>query len=158
MRHPRFGTTTTTAGRQLYRFGYSAVASALLFPALAAYPEARLADPHGRVALSSSGWWAAFAAARLRQRWRRCGRVRPRAGRGQRPELPSELPAGNSADATFKVKVKWWEPKPPNGKYTDGGVALQRACLVADSTHRRIRRSIIVIRHASPADQPLIES
>ena len=38
-------------------------------------------------------------------------------------ELPSELPAGNSADATFKVKVKWWEPKPnaahaQNGTYT----------------------------------------
>ena len=27
-------------------------------------------------------------------------------------ELPSELPAGNSAHATSKVKVKWWEPKP----------------------------------------------
>ena len=27
-------------------------------------------------------------------------------------ELPSVLPAGDSSQASFKVEVKWWEPKP----------------------------------------------
>ena len=55
------------AGRQLYRLGYTAVASALLFPALAAYPAARLADGSGPVTLSTLAWWASFAAAAAAQ-------------------------------------------------------------------------------------------
>ena len=54
-----------TAGRQLYRAGYTAVSSALLFPALAAYPEARAAAEAAAAstALSPSEWWLCFAAA-----------------------------------------------------------------------------------------------
>ena len=54
-----------TAGRQLYRAGYTVVSSALLFPALAAYPEARAAAEAAAAstALSPSEWWLCFAAA-----------------------------------------------------------------------------------------------
>jgi uncharacterized membrane protein len=56
---------SATAGRQVYRAFYTAVASALLFPALAAYPSVHAAE----VAASSMNgatpevWWAAFVAA-----------------------------------------------------------------------------------------------
>ena len=56
-----------TAGRQIYRGAYTAVASALLFPALAAYPEVRAADAMGAIDLSSEQWWAAFAVASCAQ-------------------------------------------------------------------------------------------
>ena len=54
-----------TAGRQLYRAGYTAVSSALLFPALGAYPEARAAAAAAAAstALSPSEWWLCFAVA-----------------------------------------------------------------------------------------------
>ena len=56
-----------TAGRQIYRAGYTAVASALLFPALAAYPEVREAAEAAPVALAPAQWWAAFAVASAAQ-------------------------------------------------------------------------------------------
>ena len=54
-----------TAGRQLYRAGYTLISSALLFPALAGYPDARAAAEvaaHSAV-LPPSVWWLCFAAA-----------------------------------------------------------------------------------------------
>ena len=56
-----------TAGRQIYRAGYTAVASALLFPALADYPHVREAAAAAPIALSPAQWWAAFAVASLAQ-------------------------------------------------------------------------------------------
>ena len=54
-----------TAGRQLYRAGYTLVSSVLLFPALGAYPEARAAAEAAAAstALMPSEWWLCFAAA-----------------------------------------------------------------------------------------------
>ena len=52
-----------TAGRQIYRAGYTAVASALLFPALLEYPAVREAAAAAPIALSPVQWWAAFAVA-----------------------------------------------------------------------------------------------
>ena len=59
-----------TAGRQVYRAGYTLVSSALLFPALGAYPqlhstEAAAAAP--TVALAGAQWWAVFAVAAAAQ-------------------------------------------------------------------------------------------
>ena len=52
------------AGRQIYRAGYTAVASALLFPALAAYPEARASESLLVGAqLGPATWTALFAVA-----------------------------------------------------------------------------------------------
>ena len=58
-----------TAGRQVYRAGYTAVASALLFPALAAYPEVRgdAVAAVGANALDASAWWLAFTVASAAQ-------------------------------------------------------------------------------------------
>jgi uncharacterized membrane protein len=56
-----------TAGRQLYRAGYTAVASSLLFPALAEYPAIRAADSVGPVLLGSSEFWCVFAVAAIAQ-------------------------------------------------------------------------------------------
>ena len=55
-----------TAGRQLYRAGYTLIASALLFPALAAYPTARAASDGGLL-LSAEQWWACFGVASVAQ-------------------------------------------------------------------------------------------
>ena len=56
-----------TAGRQVYRAFYTAVASALLFPALASYPEVRAADAAIPLVLSPEQWWAAYAVASTAQ-------------------------------------------------------------------------------------------
>jgi len=60
-----------TAGRQLYRAGYTLISSVLLFPALGAYPEVRsaaLASSAGfSEALSPGAWWACFAVATAAQ-------------------------------------------------------------------------------------------
>lgn len=56
-----------TAGRQIYRAGYTAVASALLFPALLAYPSVREAAAAAPSALTPERWWAAFAVASAAQ-------------------------------------------------------------------------------------------
>ena len=58
---------TETAGRQIYRAGYTAVASALLFPALLGYPEVREATEAAPIALSNLQWWAAFGVASCAQ-------------------------------------------------------------------------------------------
>ena len=58
-----------TAGRQVYRAIYTAVASALLFPALLEYPNVR-ADAVAAVgdhALETPEWWLAFAVASAAQ-------------------------------------------------------------------------------------------
>ena len=60
-----------TAGRQVYRAGYTLISSALLFPALAAYPELRAATIEASapplLQLSAEGWWACFACASAAQ-------------------------------------------------------------------------------------------
>lgn len=61
-----------TAGRQVYRAGYTLVSSALLFPALAAYPELRAATIEASASppllqLSADVWWAFFACASAAQ-------------------------------------------------------------------------------------------
>ena len=57
------------AGRQIYRALYTAIAGALLFPALAAYPEVRsdAVASMGANALEPETWWLAFAVASMAQ-------------------------------------------------------------------------------------------
>ena len=54
-----------TAGRQVYRAFYTAVASALLFPALAAYPDVHAAEvaASSAITLQPEQFWAAFLVA-----------------------------------------------------------------------------------------------
>ena len=59
--------TEETAGRQIYRAGYTAVASALLFPALASYPASRALELPGPMQLEPQVWWAIFAIASVAQ-------------------------------------------------------------------------------------------
>ena len=58
-----------TAGRQVYRAGYTFVASALLFPALGAYPAVRAAAASASQLpeVSPEHWWLLFATASLAQ-------------------------------------------------------------------------------------------
>jgi len=56
-----------TAGRQVYRAGYTLVSAALLFPALAAYPQLHAAEIAPAVALAGASWWVAFAVAAAAQ-------------------------------------------------------------------------------------------
>lgn len=58
-------------GRQIYRALYTVIASALLFPALASYPDIRLdvvaGGVDGAIALDSRDWWLCFAVAAVAQ-------------------------------------------------------------------------------------------
>ena len=56
-----------TARRQVYRAGYTLVSSALLFPALVAYPQLHVAEVAPTVALAGAQFWAAFAVAAAAQ-------------------------------------------------------------------------------------------
>lgn len=55
------------AGRQIYRAAYTAISSALLFPALAAYPELRATAPPSSLLLSEYQTWLCFGVAAVAQ-------------------------------------------------------------------------------------------
>ena len=80
-----------TAGRQIYRAGYTAISSALLFPALAAYPElhaAAAAADASSTALSASQW---------------CGAVWHCRGRSGRVDRVAAQPVAAVARARIRV-------------------------------------------------------
>ena len=91
-----------TAGRQLYRAGYTLVSSALLFPALGAYPqlhstEAAAAAAAPAVALAGAQWWAVFAVAAAAQGFSIASLAQP---------SPLSLVPGFEADASAPGGVK----------------------------------------------------